>query len=219
MPDKTIDPVLMAANVVTRLQGIVAREVSPADTAVVTVGRLQAGAKDNIIPDTAELGISMRTYSARTRTLVREAIERVVRAEAAASAAPRPPELTWSAGTPLLVNDPSATATTMAAFAEHFGEQRLLPSPAVNASEDVGVFGEVSGAPTVYWFWGGLDADTDTAAFRDGRPDSLPPNHSPLFAPVLEPTLSTGVQTLVVAALTWLGPSVRLAGPDDQKVT
>jgi amidohydrolase len=174
-PEATVDPVLLAAHVVTRLQGIVAREVPPAETAVITVGRLQAGTKDNIIPDTAELGISMRTYSARTRTLVREAIERVVRAEAAASAAPRPPELTWSAGTPLLVNDPSATATTMAAFAEHFGEQRLLPSPAVNASEDVGVFGEVSGAPTVYWFWGGLDADTVTAAFRDGRPDSLPP--------------------------------------------
>jgi hippurate hydrolase len=77
--------------------------------------------------------------------------------------------------------------------------------PPVAASEDVGVFGEASGAPTVYWFWGGLDANTVTAALRDGRFDSLPTNHSPHFAPVIEPTLSTGVQTLVVAALTWLG--------------
>jgi len=204
-PEATVDPVLMAAHVVTRLQGIVAREVPPAETAVLTVGRLQAGTKDNIIPDTAELGINIRTYSPRTRALVREAIERVIHSEAAASAAPRPPEVEWITGVPLLVNDPSATATTAAAFTEHFGEQRVRPMPPVAASEDVGVYGEASGAPTVYWFWGGLDADTVTAAFRDGRFDSLPTNHSPHFAPVVEPTLTTGVQTLVVAALTWLG--------------
>src|ERR1700742_981934 len=86
-PESTVDPVLMAANVVTRLQGIVAREVPPAETAVVTVGRLQAGTKDNIIPGTAELGINIRTYSRPTRELVRTAIERIVRSEAAASAA------------------------------------------------------------------------------------------------------------------------------------
>ncbi|MEU4602454.1 peptidase dimerization domain-containing protein [Kribbella sp. NPDC023972] len=80
-------PVLMAANVVTRLQGIVAREVPPAESAVVTVGRLQAGTKDNIIPDKAELGVNIRTYTPQTRDLVRGAIERIARAESAASAA------------------------------------------------------------------------------------------------------------------------------------
>ena len=204
-PEATVDPVLMAAHIVTRLQGIVGREVAPAESAVVTVGRLQAGTKDNIIPDLAELGINVRTYSAETRALVREAIERIVRSEATASGAPRPPELEWTISVPVLVSDPSATATTVAAFAEHFGEQRLLPMTPVAASEDVGVFGEAAGVPTVYWFWGGLDADTVTAALRDGRFDSLPTNHSPHFAPVIEPTLSTGVQALVVAALTWLG--------------
>jgi hippurate hydrolase len=204
-PESTVDPVLMAAHVVTRLQGIVAREVPPAETAVVTVGRLQAGTKDNIIPGTAELGINIRTYSAQTRERVRTAIERIVRAEAAASAAPRPPELTWTISAPLLVSDPSATETTVAAFAGHFGAQRLLPMPVVNASEDVGVFGEAAGVPTVFWFWGGLEPETAMAALRDGRIDSLPGNHSPRFAPVIEPTLSTGIQALAVAALTWLG--------------
>ncbi|HEY1667178.1 MAG TPA: amidohydrolase [Trebonia sp.] len=90
-PEAAVDPVLMAANVVNRLQGIVAREVSPAEAAVVTVGRLQAGTKDNIIPDTAELGINIRTYSRPTRDLVRAAVERVITGEAAASGAPRPP--------------------------------------------------------------------------------------------------------------------------------
>jgi len=204
-PEASVDPVLMAAHIVTRLQGIVAREVSPTETAVVTVGRLQAGTKDNIIPDTAELGINVRTYSHQTRARVHEAIERVIRSEAAASAAPRPPELEWTSGVPTLVSDPSATATTVAAFAEHFGEQRLFPLPPLTAGEDIGVLGEAAGAPTVFWFWGGLDADTVMAAFSEGRFDQLPTNHSPHFVPVLEPTLSTGIETMVVAALTWLG--------------
>jgi hippurate hydrolase len=204
-PESTVDPILMAANVVTRLQSIVARQVPPAETAVVTVGRLQAGTKDNIIPDTAELGINVRSYSPQTRELVRAAIERIIRAEASASAAPRMPELRWTISTPLLVSDPAATEATVAAFAKHFGEQRLLPMPVVSASEDVGVFGEAGGVPTVFWFWGGLDAETAGAALSEGRIDSLPGNHSPHFAPVIEPTLSTGIQALTVAAVTWLG--------------
>ena len=203
-PEAAVDPVLMAANVVTRLQSIVAREVSPAEAAVVTVGRLQAGTKDNIIPDTAELGINIRTYSPQTRDLVRAAIERIIAAEAAASAAPRPPEITWINSAPPLVSDPAATQATVAAFSRHFGDERLMPMPLVTASEDVGNFGEAAGVPTVFWFWGGLDAQTVSTAMAEGRLDSLPGNHSPYFAPVIEPTLTTGIQALTVAARTWL---------------
>ncbi|WP_328540429.1 amidohydrolase [Streptomyces sp. NBC_00344] len=213
-PETTVDPVLMAANVVTRLQGIVAREVPPAETAVVTVGRLQAGTKDNIIPDTAELGINMRTYSPETRTLVHRAIERVIRGEATAGAATREPELDWNVSAPLLVSDPAATASVVTAFSEHFGEQRVQPIPPVSASEDVGVFGAAANAPTVFWFWGGLDADTFAAAVRDGDTGSLPGNHSPYFAPVVEPTLSTGVEALAVGGLTWLGKPAGTSGQE-----
>lgn len=203
-PESTVDPVLLAANIVTRLQGIVAREVPPAETAVVTVGRLQAGTKNNIIPETAELGLNTRTYSPQTRDLIMAAIERIVQGEASTSAAPRSPEIIWKESAPLLVSDPAATETTMAAFAKHFGEQRLMLMPVVTASEDVGVFGDVAGIPTVFWFWGGLETEVVLTALREGRIDNLPGNHSPHFAPVIEPTLSTGIQTLVVAALTWL---------------
>jgi hippurate hydrolase len=203
-PEAAVDPVLMAANVVTRLQGIVAREVPPAETAVVTVGRLQAGTKENIIPDTAELGINIRSYSPQVRELIRAAVERIVRAESAASAAVAEPELRWLDEVPILVSDPEATATTLAAFTEHFGAQRLLPMPTVAASEDVGVFGEALGVPTVFWFWGGLEPDVVLEALGAGQIDSLPANHSPAFAPLIEPTLSTGVEALVVAALAWL---------------
>ena len=204
-PEASVDPVLMAANVVTRLQGIVSREVPPAESAVVTVGRLQAGTKDNIIPDSAELGVNIRTYTPQTRDLVRAAVERIVRAESAASAAVDEPTLTWFNSAPALVSDPAATRTTMAAFTEHFGEQRIQTMPLVNASEDVGVFGEALQVPTVFWFWGGLDPETVITAMQENRFDQLPGNHSPYFAPLIEPTLSTGVEALTLAALTWLG--------------
>jgi len=211
-PEAAIDPVVMAANVVTRLQGIVAREVPPAETAVVTVGQLQAGTKDNIIPDTAELGINIRAYSRPTRDLVRAAVERIIAAECDASGAPRPPKITWINSAPLLVSDPGATEATMAAFRGFFGDQRLLPMPLVAASEDVGNFGEAAGVPTVFWFWGGLDTKTVLAAMAEGDLDSLPGNHSPLFAPVIEPTLTTGIQALTLAARTWLRASSQHEG-------
>ncbi|MGD0560953.1 MAG: amidohydrolase, partial [Streptosporangiaceae bacterium] len=99
-PESTVDPVLLAANIVTRLQGIVAREVPPAETAVVTVGRLWAGTKNNIIPETAELSLNTRTYSPQTRALILAAIERIVQGEASSSAAPRPPEIIWKESAP-----------------------------------------------------------------------------------------------------------------------
>ncbi|MFG3259865.1 amidohydrolase [Streptomyces sp. NPDC048172] len=203
-PEAAVDPVVTAAHVVTRLQGIVAREVPPSETAVVTVGRLQAGVKSNIIPDQAELGINIRTYTPQVRNLIHAAVERVVHAEATAGATVREPELRWYGQTPALVNQPEATETTMAAFSAHFDEQRILRMPPVNASEDVGVFGEALGAPTVFWFWGGLSPEPTLAAIEEGRADELPSNHSPFFAPVVEPTLDTGVEALVVAARTWL---------------
>jgi hippurate hydrolase len=171
---------------------------------VVTVGRLQAGTRDNIIPETAELGVNVRSFSPAVRDLVRAAVERVINGEADISGAPAPPEITWDVSAPLLVSDPAATEVTMDAFAGHFGSERLMTMPLVTASEDVGIFGEAAGAPTVFWFWGGLDAQTVLTAFAEGRLGSLPSNHSPYFAPVIEPTLTTGVQTLVIAARTWL---------------
>lgn len=206
-PETTVDPILMAANVVTRLQGIVSREVPPGETAVVTVGRLHAGTKDNIIPDSAELGINMRTYTKQTHDLVRGAIERIIRAEAAASGAPKDPEFDWNDSAPVLVSDPAATTKTVAEFTQKFGADKVMTMPLITGSEDVGIFGEAAGVPTVFWFWGGLEFEVVVEAFQRGGLEALPSNHSSVFAPVLEPTLTTGVQALRVAALTWLGPA------------
>jgi amidohydrolase len=197
-PEIAVDPVLMAAHVVVRLQGIVAREISPSERAVVTVGRLQAGTKENVIPETAELGINIRSFSEHIRGMVRSAVERIVRAEAAASGALREPEFDWYDGMPVLVSDPDATERTVAAFAGHFGQERLIPGAVVNASEDVGYFGTAAGVPTVFWFFGGIDF----SAWEPGRAVAM--NHSPEFAPDIEPTLTTGVDALAVAARAWL---------------
>ncbi|KOV79665.1 amidohydrolase [Nocardia sp. NRRL S-836] len=196
-PESAVDPVLMAAHVVVRLQGIVSREVAPSERAVVTVGRLHAGTKENVIPDTAELGVDIRTFDDHTTGVIRAAVERIVRAEAAASGAPREPEFEWRDAMPRLVSDPEATARTVAAFTEHFGSDRLIPGAVVNASEDVGAFGTAAGAPTVFWFFGGIN-------FNARTPDPLPMNHSPAFAPDIQPTVKTGVDALVVAAKAWL---------------
>ncbi|MET9388284.1 amidohydrolase [Streptomyces sp. NPDC002928] len=200
-PENALDPVLMAAAVVMRLQGIVSREIGMQDKGVVTVGRLQAGTKDNVIPDTAELGINLRSYDPEIRERLKAAVERVIRAEATASGAPKDPELQWTHGTPVLVSDPDATATTLGALRSHLGEDKLMAFGPLSSSEDVGVFGETVGAPTVYWFWGGSDPAAFTADLAAGR---LVTNHHPAYAPVVEPTLTNGVELMTVAALAWL---------------
>ncbi|WP_031464810.1 amidohydrolase [Sciscionella sediminilitoris] len=205
-PDTTVDPVVLASSIVLRLQGIVAREVTPTETAVVTVGKLVAGTKDNIIPEQAELGINLRAYSPEVRSQLRAAVERIVRGECEISGAPKEPEIEWTVSAPVTINDPEAAARTVAAFTERFGGERVMPMPTITASEDVGVFGTAASIPTVFWFWGGLDPERVMTAFAQGRFEKdIPSNHSPEFAPVPEPTIVTGVQALTTAALTWLG--------------
>ena len=105
MPQASVDPIVMAAAVVLRLQTIVAREVAATDAAVVTVGVLQAGSKENVIPDEAIIKLNVRTFDEGVRKHVLGAIERIANAEAAASGAPRPPEITPLDRYPLNVND------------------------------------------------------------------------------------------------------------------
>jgi amidohydrolase len=204
MPQASIDPVVMAAATVMRLQTIVSREVAAAEAAVVTVGSLQAGTKENVIPDEAVIKLNVRTFDAGVRTRVLAAIERIVNAEAAASGAPRPPEITTLDRYPLNVNDPEATKRVADAFRRHFPADRVRVTGPAPASEDFGSFGTEWHAPSVFWFIGGTDPDTYMKAKEAGRLNELPVNHSPLFAPVIHPTLETGVEALVVAARDWL---------------
>nr|WP_139025076.1 M20 family metallopeptidase [Bradyrhizobium sp. STM 3843] len=204
MPQASIDPVVMAASIVLRLQTIVSREVAATESAVLTVGVLQAGTKENVIPDDAIIKLNVRTFDAGVRSRVLAAIERVVNAEATASGAPRKPEITSIDYYPLNVNNQEATQRVVEAFREHFGTARVRPTGPAPASEDFGSFGAEWHVPSVFWFVGGTDPDVYAKARDANKLNELPVNHSPKFAPVLNPTLKTGVESLVVAARAWM---------------
>jgi amidohydrolase len=204
-PELVVDPVVMAASTILRLHTLVAREVAPQQAAVVTVGQVHAGTRGNVLPDDATMVIDVRTFDPATRERLLAAITRVVRAEADASGAPRPPTITVVESLPATVNDPEATARVVAAFASHRSTATLHEPPASMGSEDFGHFGAASGAPSVFWFFGGGDPEAYARAERDGRlAEDVPSNHSPRYAPVIDPTLRTGVAALVVAATAWL---------------
>jgi hippurate hydrolase len=207
-PETSVDPVVMAAATVMRLQGIVSREVGGTETAVVTVGAMRAGSKENIIPDQAELLLSIRSFEKPVRDQVVAAVERIVRAEALASGAPAEPDITVLESFPAVVNDPAACARTREFFEASLGQGLVVDPGLVTGSEDVGILATAAGVPCVYWLLGGADpaafagaAGIDEVA-RIVR--GLPSNHSPLFAPVIEPTLGTGIAALVSAARGWL---------------
>jgi amidohydrolase len=204
MPQAAIDPVVLAAMIVVRLQTVVSREIAPGETAVLTVGSIQAGTKSNVIPESATLQLNVRTFSDATRTTILGAIERIVRAECAASDCPEDPEFELFDRFPLTDNDAATTERVAGVFADFFGE-RAQPVGQQSASEDFSDIPTALGAPYTYWFIGGMDAEVYAGAEQAGRiAQDIPVNHSARFAPVLQPTLDTGTQALVVAALAWL---------------
>jgi len=204
MPQAAVDPVILAAMIVVRLQTVVAREVPPTAVAVLTVGSIQAGTKSNVIPDSAELQLNLRTYNDTTRSTMLNAIRRIVTAECQASGSPRDPEFELFDRFPLTDNDTTTTERVAAAFADFFAD-RVADIGPQSASEDFSDIPRALGVPYSYWCIGGIDADTYHRAERVGRvARDIPVNHAANFAPVLQPTLDTGTQALIVAALAWL---------------
>lgn len=201
LPEAGIDPVVMAAAVVMRLQTIVAREVAPGDSAVVTVGSLHAGTKENVIASEARMDLSIRTFDERVRNTVLASVERIVRSEAAASGAAAAPRIERVGGFPVTHNDPEATRRVMEAFRRWMGPDAVDEMAPLAGSEDFGILGKVTGAPSVFWFIGAIDRATWAVAERSGRlGQDVPTTHSASFLPCLEPTMETGVKALLTAA-------------------
>ncbi|MFC5431645.1 M20 family metallopeptidase [Paraburkholderia denitrificans] len=202
-PQTSIDPVIMAASTTLRLQTIVSREISPLDNAVLTIGALQAGTKENIIPDDATIKLNMRTFDEDVRTYMLSAIRRICCAECEASNAEKPPEFTTLSSYPLTENDVAATQVVASAFRTQFEERACETKPA-SASEDFSIFGRTWNVPYVFWFIGGTDAEVYETAVKQKQINRIPSNHSPKFAPVIHPTLETGLQAMLTAAAAWL---------------
>jgi hippurate hydrolase len=204
MPQASVDPVVLAAMIVVRLQTVVSREIAATEPAVLTVGSIQAGTKSNVIADQAVLQLNVRTYDDQTRGTVLDAVRRIVAAECQASRSPKDPEFELFDRFPPTQNDPEITERVRAAFDELFGD-RAQDLPLQTASEDFSDIPTALSVPYTYWGIGGIDPDTYRRAAEAGRvSEDIPVNHSATFAPVIQPTLDTGTQAMVAAALAWL---------------
>lgn len=215
MPANTVDPVVIAAHVVTRLQTIVSREVPPDQTVVVTVGKLHAGTQGNIIPHSAELEINVRSFDNELHGKVLESIRRIIRAECDAGRSPKPPEFRVLTETIALVNDTASVERVRRAHADYFGDDGLFDMPRLNGSEDFPYFGNAEAGgfggddiPYVYWFLGAVaperwrDTPGQNVAAKMGH---LEMPHSPYYNPGHDSTLRAGMGAMVSATLAYLG--------------
>lgn len=192
MPHLGVDPIVLAAHIITRLQTVVAREISPFDFGVVTVGAINAGTKANIIPESAEILINTRAMSVEIQEKIRTAIERIVRSECETAGSPKEPTFEYYDRAPLTFNDADARSVVADAFDQAFGEDYQVTPPST-ASEDFSVIPDALGVPYVFWFVGGYE-----------DPENAPGNHSPFFAPAIQPTLDRSLEAFITAASAWL---------------
>ncbi|MDN6350241.1 MAG: amidohydrolase [Yaniella sp.] len=208
MPHNSIDPVVLASSIVLQLQTIVSRETQPGEFAVVTVGALNAGTTSNIIPDRAELLLNLRTYDDAVRRRVMASIERIVHGACQAAGSPKQPEFEYYDQFPLTDNDATVNATVTDAFTDFFGSDAVYETAPYTASEDFSRLPDAFGIPYTYWVIGSVASEKYRRALAEGTvAQEIPANHSPAFAPEIDPTLEIGIQTQVVAALAYLAAS------------
>ena len=193
-PHTAIDPIVIAARTILALQTITSREVKPGEMAVVTVGYIQAGTKNNIIPDEAELGLTVRTRNTEVRKQILAAIARITKAEAEAAGAPRPPLIDHYEGTDLVYNDPALAQRMRIVLETALGKGNVVIEEPITPSEDFSYFTQ-QGIPGFYFSLGGADPVKFAQAKTAGT--MLPSNHSPLFAPDVDPALHTGIASEV----------------------
>jgi amidohydrolase len=199
-PDTTVDPIVIAARTIVSLQTIASREVKPGELAIVTVGYIRAGTKNNIIPDQAEMGLTVRTYKQDVRKQVLAAISRITKAEAEAAGAPREPAVEHYEGTDAVYNEPGLAERLRSPLEAALGKDQVSTAGPITPSEDFSFFVE-QGVPGFYFSLGGADPHKFTEAKANGT--HLPSNHSALFAPDVDPALHTGIAA-EVAVLRYL---------------
>ncbi|MGA8274009.1 MAG: amidohydrolase [Candidatus Sulfotelmatobacter sp.] len=207
-PQSTIDPIVIAARTIVALQTIASREVKPQEMAVVTVGYIHAGSKNNIIPDQAELGLTVRTNKDKVRKQVLAAIARITKAEAEAADAPRPPLIEHYEQADLVYNDPALAQRLRGVLESALGKDHVVSEDPITPSEDFSYFVE-QGIPGFYFSLGGADPEKLAQAVAAGT--TLPSNHSPLFAPDVDPALHTAIKAEVAVLRNLLSGSPPLA--------
>ena len=203
-PHTTVDPVVIAARIVMALQTIVAREIDPIEPAVITVGSIHGGTKHNIIPDTVDLQLTVRSYSDETRRRLLEGIRRNVLAEATAAGAPRPPDVTFGESTPATVNDPELVRRTVLGLKQALGSDRVVEVPPIMGSEDFTYYGR-EGIPAFMFNLGTIAPERIEESRRPGG-SPLPSLHSSRYAPDREASIRGGLRAALAAVLALLQP-------------
>jgi amidohydrolase len=196
MPQRTIDPVMMAARFIVDVQAVISREKDPTEFGIISIGSINSGTAGNIIPDDATVQGTIRSFNPEVRAKLLAGIERTAKAVAAMSDAPTP-DILMGEGTKAVINDPAVVATAEKALRAAFGDKLRL-TPANTTSEDFSEFAG-AGVPSMMFNIGVYDAEKWVAANKSGPP--LAGNHSPQFAPVPKPTLQTGVVAMTLAVL------------------
>jgi amidohydrolase len=190
LPNTTVDPVLIAARIAVTVQSIVSREIKPGEAAVITIGYIQAGSKNNIIPDEARMGFTVRSYKPDVRQHLLAGIERVAKAEAMAAGAEKMPLIEKYESTSAVYNDPVLTQHLASTLEGVLGKGTVVTEEPIMTSEDYSYFVD-QGIPSFYFTLG--VADPQKLAEAKAAGGQLPSNHSPLFAPVPEPSIKTGI--------------------------
>ncbi|MGA3103117.1 MAG: amidohydrolase [Terriglobales bacterium] len=193
-PHTAIDPIVIAAKTILSLQTIVSREVKPGEMAVVTVGYVRAGTKNNIIPDQAELGLTVRTFKADVRKQVLAAITRIINAESQAGGAPKEPLIEHYESTDSVYNDPALAQRLRVPLQAALGKENVITEEPITPSEDYAFFVE-QGVPSLYMSLGGANPQKYAEAKVAGV--ILPSNHSPYFSPDAEMAIHTGIKSEV----------------------
>jgi hippurate hydrolase len=203
-PHQTVDPIVIAAQVVTALQTIVSRRIDPSETAVVTVGSIHGGAKSNVIPDEVKLELTVRSYSDDVRRQLLEGIREITTHTCEAFGCPSPPEI-WIKPdpTPAMYNDPELATHAVAIFEQFLGAENVREIPATMTGEDFARYTRRGGFPTYLYRLGSVDPARFRASEKEGGPP-LAGLHSSGYAPDIEPTLTTGVQSMTRLALSLL---------------
>ncbi len=197
-PDKTIDPIAIAAHFVTDVQTVVSREKDPAEFGVVTIGAIQGGTAGNIIPDSVVLRGTVRSYKPEVREKLLAGVRRTAKAAAAMAGAPEP-VVEFGDGGAAVINDEAVVQRTVAALKSKLDAARVVQVPPITASEDFSEYVN-AGVPSMFFFVGVSDPKEVAESLKPGG-KPLPFNHSPFFAPVPEPSIKMGVQAMTTAVL------------------
>jgi amidohydrolase len=202
-PEGGKDPIVLAAEFILLSQTIVSRQVDPQQPAVLTVGTIHGGLKRNIISEEVMLGLTLRTYSDAVRDQIIAAVKRTAEGVAVAYGMPpdRMPVVTVSKSeiTPATINDPAFAERLRGVATVVLGAPHVVTVTPVMGSEDVGLFSLDGTIPAVMFRLGASDPGKLAESIKAGT--TLPGPHSPLFAPVYEPTIRTGVTALTAMAL------------------